>query len=182
MEMTKLQDGERIDRKLDAVAKHSRIFYILLIVIFVGYLALMAIVFAMLAISPEGLFSSGTMFLLEGVPLAISIAIGATILFTLIRIFGDLSKRTSPFTVTQARRIAAIGLLLLANAVIEFLISLNGASFVTTEGIKAGFINPYMTGSAYINMTFVIAALICFCLSYVFRYGSLLQWLSDETV
>lgn len=180
--MTKLKDEEQIKQKLDAIAKHSRVLYILLIVIFIGYVALMATIFAILAISPEGLFSSGLKFLLEGVPLLISLAIGAVILFTVARIFRDLSKRHSPFTITQARRIAAIGLLLLTNTVIEFLISLNGSSIVTTEGIKAGFVNPYMSGSVYINMTFVIAALICFCLSYVFRYGSLLQWLSDETV
>lgn len=180
--MTKLHDAEQIAQKLEATAKHSKILYILLIIIFIAYIAIAVAIFALIAVSPEGFLANGTMFLLEGIPLIISLAIGGAILFTVARVFGDLSKKESPFTDIQARRIAAIGLLLLTNAVIELLISLNGPLLVDSAGMTVGFVNTAPPGSPYINMTFVIAALICFCLSYVFRYGSLLQWLSDETV
>lgn len=180
--MSKLHDAEQIKGRLDAIAKHSKILYVLLIIISIIYLAIAAIVLVLMTVSPEGFLSNGTLFLLEGIPLIISLAVGAAILFTVTLVFKDLSKQTSPFTNTQAQRIAAIGLLLLAAAIIEFLISLNGPFLVDAAGMTVGFVNNAPAGSPYINMTFVIAALICFCLSYVFRYGSLLQWLSDETV
>lgn len=180
--MTKLHDAEQIRLKIDAIAKRSKILYRLLIVILIGYLALAALVFALMTVSPGGFLSDGMMFLLKGIPLIITLGIGFFILFTIAQIFKSLSQKASPFTTKQTQRIAAIGLLLLADAVIEFLISLVESTTVNAGGMTVGFVNSAPTGSVYINMTFIIAALICFCLSYVFRYGSLLQWLSDETV
>lgn len=180
--MAKLHDAEWIEQKLDAIAKHSRFLYRLLIVILVGYLVLAATVLILMAVSPGGFLSNGTIFLLEGIPLIIALGIGFFILFTVSQMFKDLSRKTTPFTAIQTRRITTIGLLLIADAIIEFLISLVDSMTVDAAGMTVGFVNNAPAGSPYINMTFVIAALICFCLSYVFRYGSLLQWLSDETV
>lgn len=180
--MTRLHDNELINGKLEAVARRSNVLKGVFAVILAAYVVLAAVVWVLMGIGEGGFFSDGAYLLAKGVPLLISLIIGACILAVIMLMFKDLSQRKSPFTDKQARRIALIGVLLLADAVLELLVSLGGPAVVSSQAVEAGVVSPYMAGGIYLNMTFVIAALICFCLSYVFRYGSLLQWLADETI
>lgn len=180
--MAKLNDKEQIDGKLELIARRSKVFYRVFLVILGGYLVVTGIALAAMIVASQGILSSPLLLVTQGIPQLIIAAIGIVVLLVIVRIFKDLSQRVSPFTMTQAKRITAIGILLLVDVVVEFAISLNSPAIAALQEFQIGYQAPYMTGNVYINLTFIVAALICFSLSYVFRYGSLLQWMTDETV
>ena len=101
----------------------------------------------------------------------------AAICITLIKIFSDTSKGHSPFTMLQVKRLRLIAISLLAYGVLEFVMTCS-AAFMNQgwAGSSAGSVSPTL------NFFPLVAAAVVFAVSFVFKYGILLQKLSDETL
>lgn len=102
---------------------------------------------------------------------------------TLIAIFSDAAKGASPFTLKQVTRLRLMSLLLVAYAIVEAILSL-GSAILHINGLDVGYIATDSGPNAFVPLDFapVIAAAVIFAFSYVFKYGILLQELSDDTV
>lgn len=100
----------------------------------------------------------------------------ATICIVLIQVFGDASRGQSPFTMTQVKRLRIVSFSLIAYAILELLMN-NSAPF-----IQSGFILGAAEGAATINLFPIVSAAVIYAFSFVFKYGVLLQKLSDETL
>lgn len=112
------------------------------------------------------------------VSFVLSAATGCVLLYVAVAVFRDVAESQSPFSIAQAKRLKVLAVLLLTYAVIEAVISVG--PFHATVGIVD--IDYITAPSLYLDIKLVIASIACFCLSYVFRYGALLQWLQDETL
>lgn len=97
----------------------------------------------------------------------------SVVCITLIRIFSDVSKGCSPFTMIQVRRLRLMAISLVVYSVLEFGITYC-SSFLQYEAIGSSV--------ATINLFTIIAAAVVFAFSFVFKYGVLLQEFSDETL
>ena len=96
---------------------------------------------------------------------------------TLIKIFSDTSKGQSPFTMLQVRRLRLVAISLLSYAVLEFGMTCSAAF------MKQGWMDASVGGAfPTLNLFPIIAAAVVFAFSFVFKYGVLLQELSDETL
>lgn len=126
---------------------------------------------------PE-LFNNGNP--VNGLTLAIyviSVTTMVVICITLIRIFSDASKGDTPFAMMQVRRLRLVAAMLLTYAVLEFAMSCN-ATFAQQEWISSSVSSAVPT----LNLFPFMAAVVIFAFSFVFKYGVLLQELSDETL
>ena len=107
-----------------------------------------------------------------------SIGLGCFVLWVVAKGFNEVSRERSPFSTVQAQRLKLLGVLLLVYAAIEMLLSIS--PFHAELGtVSLSYIqSPHM----FFDVKLIIGSIFCFCLSYVFRYGALLQWLQDETL
>ena len=96
----------------------------------------------------------------------------------LIRIFSDASKGSSPFTMVQVRRLRLVAGSLLLYGVLEFVMT------IAVSSAQQGFANMTLNWrSCYYQSIFpLVAAAVVFAFSFVFKYGVLLQELSDDTI
>lgn len=105
----------------------------------------------------------------------------AAMLIVFIKILSDVSKGESPFTMMQVKRLRTIAGLLLLYGVLDFAVSLNTAA-VQLSGLDAGYISVSGNAIVFLNLSPLIAAAVVFAFSFVFKYGVLLQELSDDTL
>lgn len=108
-------------------------------------------------------------------------AIAAGIFLVLIAIFSDASNGDSPFTMKQVKRLRIISAMLVLYAVVDFVASAS-MPFTRVDNLGLGYAAITAKTVIPINFTPIIAAAIIFSFSYVFKYGVLLQKLSDETL
>lgn len=95
----------------------------------------------------------------------------------LVRVFSDSARGESPFTLMQVKRLRITAALLILYTVAEFAVSL-GASFMIASGSAIGQGGSVVT----LDAAPIVAAAVIFAFSFVFKYGVLLQELSDETL
>ncbi len=179
--MSTLSGASQIKESLTAIARRSKGLYIFFDIVLALYLVATLVLFVLLLIGDGNLPTDGLALFLWSVPLLVTIALGAIIIFVISRIFKEISEHRSPFTTTQARRFNIIGILLIIDTVLEAISSISYPLLADSLSLSIGFTQPGGTEDLYINGPFIIGAVICFCLSYIFRYGALLQQLSDET-
>lgn len=108
------------------------------------------------------------------------VAIGSMFV-VFIRIFSSASRGESPFTLDQVKRLRTIAVLLLLCAVLDFGITVDGSLF-QYGGVNIGYISTSDTMIFPINFGLLISAAVVFAFSFVFKYGVLLQELSDDTL
>lgn len=106
---------------------------------------------------------------------------------TLGRMLGDISQDRTPFTLQNARRLLFLALILLLYAALEALLASVDSQFillVDNNSIEVGnFIRDLASNSGTtLNLFPLLMAAMFFALSYVFKYGVLLQQESDETL
>lgn len=100
-------------------------------------------------------------------------------------IFADVAKGESPFTTCQVKRIRWVAIVFLIYVVIEAIVPSGLASVVQNEALHVGYRiseAPLDVPVFKVNFGMLGAAVIFYCLSLVFEYGTLLQRLSDETL
>ena len=151
-------------------------------VILVVYLVMVVAAIALSVITDSGTSSGFWEKILGGLSNLLSVVVVAILLAILSKAFQDVSKSQSPFTVKQANRITTMGVLLMVNVILEAVSSLVVPISSELADVSAGFVSTPLTMNLYIDVMSLMAAIVCFCLSYLFRYGALLQWLQDETL
>lgn len=108
-------------------------------------------------------------------------AIAASIILVLIGMFSDAAKGESPFTMKQVKRLRIVSAMLVLYALIDFVVSAS-TPFTRFDNLGLGYTSVTAKTVIPINFTPIIAAAIVFAFSFVFKYGVLLQELSDETL
>jgi len=107
-----------------------------------------------------------------------------TLFVVTLKIFSDIKAGETPFSLKQVKRLRIVGTAFLAFALLDLLISSvyffgpeiigQYSGVILNSGIDSSFI--------HVNLAAVIAALACYGLSVIFKYGILLQELSDDTL
>lgn len=124
--------------------------------------------------SEKSSFLTALFFIGQGVSIAIMFIV-------FIKILSDVSKGESPFTMMQVKRLHMIAGLLLLYGVLDFAVSLNTAA-AQLSGLDTGYISVNGNAIVFLNFAPLIAAAVVFAFSFVFKYGVLLQELSDDTL
>jgi len=182
----KSKNTERIQTALTRVVQVSKAAKCIFLSILVVYCLVAAGVFIMAAPSFYDAMSdpSAAFFILLRLLATLMAAVTpAVVFYTIFRLFDDISKGSSPFTLAQAHRMQVIGVLLLLGVVLGSVLPLMPVPYSEIGDLSAGmFSTSSSSAGVKIELTSVLWAIVCFSFSYVFRYGALLQQLSDETV
>ncbi len=116
------------------------------------------------------------------IPLMVHAVLTIVLLIYGIFIFRDVSVGESPFTLTQSKRVRRSSAVFLLYALFDLVCSPSIMSWVDARFVNLGYWTP--DGGPVVlqvDVGVLIAAVLLFCLSLVFKYGALLQRLSDET-
>ena len=104
------------------------------------------------------------------------------LVFLMARMLADAFMTRSPFSHAQSRRLVGLGVLFFSCALLEAFVAIDLASSTHTVGIATLFGVLSRFGAPSIEILLIVAAFVSFYLSYIFRYGSFLQYFYDETV
>lgn len=107
--------------------------------------------------------------------------------FILGRMLGDISENRTPFTLTNANRLLLLAVTLLLYTLLEALLASVDSQFVLSlnnSSIEIGnLVSSFSSESGTtLNLFPLLMSAMFFALSYVFKYGVLLQQESDETL
>ena len=184
MECPLSRNARKIESSLLRARKLSRVARIAFMAMFAANLAFAALVFgsSIVATFAPDLVPGMRPFGLDVVPRLLAVAIACAILFALARSFKDIAEGGSPFTLAQSKRLFVIGCLMLGGVVAEALAFGNPAPAISVAEVHVGYDDLAAPDTIYLNAAYLAGALISFCLSFVFKYGALLQQLSDDTV
>lgn len=110
-------------------------------------------------------------------------AITVVLYAILIGMFSDTARGESPFTMKQVKRLRLLSLVLVVYAVLGVFLS-SWSAVLQMDGITVGTLSSdaYTNVIVPIDLAPVFAAAVLFAFSFVFKYGVLLQRLSDETL
>lgn len=110
-------------------------------------------------------------------------AIVVVLYLILVHVFEDTVHGESPFTMKQVARLRKAALALVVYAVLGLVLGYCSA-LLEMNGFSSGYISTEGSGNVILAIDFspLIAAAAVFAFSYVFKYGVLLQELSDETL
>lgn len=97
------------------------------------------------------------------------------------RMFSDVVGGGSPFTTKQVKRIRLASLLLVILVVTEVFLSTDFSTQAQVLGVSFGMTSDESRGPFAVNVAVLLFAMTLFGFSVLFRYGVLLQRLSDET-
>lgn len=180
-------DAERIQASLLRMKSAGRVLYYVFGTIFLLSVAIAIILFGssvLKAFNPDLAPFSVEPFGIGSIPILITRIIICVSLFYITRLFEDISKGESPFTLVQSRRMAIIGCLLVVGAIAEGFVFSEPPPSLTIPGVVDMRYStvPNSNQVFFVNGAYVAGAVMCFCLSYAFKYGALLQKLSDDTV
>lgn len=176
-------DEEKIYQSLGRLKSVSRVTGRLLRVLFYIYIVATMVIFAAMFLRIVSLdYSIGDILstIQRFFPNLIMAAIAILLFRLFIRVFEDMSRGESPFSDMQSLRWKAVGWLLLGKMLFELMISFAPFSIESVGDMFVGLsVQPIIVN---VDVSSVLWAIVSFCLSYVFKYGALLQRLSDETL
>lgn len=151
-------------------------------------IALFATVFIVVAVLSvlAGLFVPGVSLAVSGdlkaiFPLVVSVCILPTLAWTLWGITRNMSERHNPFAGMPYRGLMLLSLLYLCSAVLNFIPTNPVSIAVQVAGVIVTFGSALPSGST-ISLGTIGAAIMFAVLALVFKYGALLQRISDDTV
>lgn len=110
--------------------------------------------------------------------------LATVILFVIMHgVFDDIAKGRTPFTNTQVRRFIWAALILFLGAVVEMVSSTGVLPIAQTDNLIVNYYDS-STGSntPSINLASLLGAALLYALSFVFKYGALLQEFTDDTL
>ena len=120
--------------------------------------------------------------LLYAVPVAVSAFINIYILYVIGSICDSIRHGSSPFTMHTSRQIKVVSFLLLVSFVLQAVVSVIPFDGYSLGVMRIGLAKQGDGVVADLSISTLVASAIGFVLSYVFKYGALLQRLSDDTV
>lgn len=168
--------------RLENIAKPLYVALRVVMVTFViGWSLLLAAFFVSLVTSEVGLYDL-VCHLLYAVPVAVSAFINIYILYVIGSICDSIRHGSSPFTMHTSRQIKVVSFLLLASFVLQAVVSVIPFDGYSLGVMRIGLAKQEDGVVADLSISTLLASVIGFVLSYVFKYGALLQRLSDDTV
>lgn len=175
--------AQQIEESLNRMQRLGKRLRLLFTILFVSICICMVVVTAMvLAMIIDGTVDDPSHTVSIVVPPAYLI-ICAVGVMTLRGVSSDMAKGESPFTLAHARRISALGWMLVVIVVAELVVS---PGFVAIAIGPLSFINePYAMFEKLtmpLDMGAVLGAITCFSLSAIWRYGALLQAQTEDLV
>lgn len=175
--------AQRIEESLNRMQRLGKRLRLLFTILFVLICICMVVVTAMvLAMIIDGTVDDPSHTVSIVVPPAYLI-ICAVGVMTLREVSSDMAKGESPFTLAHARRISALGWMLVVIVAVELVAS---PGFVAIAIGPLSFINePYAMFEKLtmpLDMGAVLGAITCFSLSAIWRYGALLQAQAEDLV
>ena len=147
----------------------------------IGWSLLFVAFFVSLVTSQVGLCDL-VCHLLYAVPVAVSAFINIYILYVIGGICNSIRHGSSPFTMHTSRQIKVVSFLLLASFVLQAVVSVIPFDGYSLGVMRIGLAKQEDGVVADLSISTLLASVIGFVLSYVFKYGALLQRLSDDTV
>lgn len=87
-------------------------------------------------------------------------------------IFRDMSRDYTPFAAKHTKRLKVISMLMAAIAVIPAFVQI----------LMMQIITPTVKVYISIELSYIVVAVVFFCLAQIFEYGGMLQQQSDETL
>lgn len=147
----------------------------------IGWSLLFVSFFVSLVTSEVGLYDL-VCHLLYAVPVAVSAFISIYILYVIGSICDSIRHGSSPFTVHTSRQIKVVSFLLLVSFVLQAVVSVIPFDGYSLGVMRIGLAKQGDGVVADLSISTLVASAIGFVLSYVFKYGALLQRLSDDTV
>lgn len=168
--------------RLENIAKPLYVALRVVMVTFViGWSLLLAAFFVSLVTSEVGLYDL-VCHLLYAVPVAVSAFINIYILYVIGSICDSIRHGSSPFTMHTSRQIKVVSFLLLASFVLQAVVSVIPFDGYSLGVMRIGLAKQEDGVVADLSISTLLASVIGFVLSYVFKYGALLQRLSGDTV
>ena len=168
--------------RLENIAKPLYVALRVVMAIFViGWSLLFIAFFASLVTSGVGLRDLAC-HLLYAVPVLGSAFINIYILYVIGSIFNSMRHGSSPFTIRTSRQIKIVSFLLLVSFVLQAVVSVVPFDGYSLGVMRIGLAKQGDGVVANLSVSTLVASVIGFVLSYVFKYGALLQQLSDDTV
>lgn len=168
--------------RLENIAKPLYVALRVVMVIFaIGWSLLFVAFFVSLATSEVGLYDL-VCHLLYAVPVAVSAFINIYILYVIGSICDSIRHGSSPFTMHTSRQIKVVSFLLLVSFVLQAVVSVIPFDGYSLGVMRIGLAKQGDGVVADLSISTLVASAIGFVLSYVFKYGALLQRLSDDTV
>ena len=147
----------------------------------IGWSLLFVAFFVSLVTSQVGLCDL-VFHLLYAVPVAVSAFINIYILYVIGSICNSIRHGSSPFTMHTSRQIKVVSFLLLASFALQAVVSVIPFDGYSLGVMRIGLAKQGDGVVADLSISTLVASVIGFILSYVFKYGALLQQLSDDTV
>lgn len=138
---------------------------------------------ALFAISIKGSEGFSSREIISAASLLFTFALGGYSIFVLRAMFSSTARGNSPFTQHQSLQFLILGILLMLGVGVEAWASVSGYLYTASTPTANAAVSAIAgTTVMRFNATMFFSAIGCFCLSYIFKYGSLLQWMYDETV
>ncbi|WP_172136173.1 DUF2975 domain-containing protein [Adlercreutzia sp. ZJ473] len=100
-------------------------------------------------------------------------------LWILSNVCQEVSRGISPFSMAQVKRMRIVVGMIVTFAVIDFFLEPCSVLFNCNGIMLGGYVHAYVYK---VNMAAVVAALALFLLSFVFKYGVMLQSVSDDVI
>lgn len=173
-----------IENSINRISKVSRTIFILcnIATMLVIIVAIAAICYRVIA-SFQNANGFSSRDILSIVSASITFAWIVVFIQSVARIFADALRGCPPFSVKQIKRVRFLSYLVLAFAALETLFSFGDAVLFNDFGNHVTMVQTTaVSGSSIkINCGAIFMAIILYCLSIFFEYGTLLQRLSDET-
>lgn len=94
----------------------------------------------------------------------------------------DVVRGHSPFTAKQARRLMIAGCVFLAIAIIELAFPVDLSIELASSTSDLIELDATTSSASNVGVAALLFSFASFCLSAIFKYGIILQKLSDETV
>lgn len=154
---------------------------IFLFICFTIYCLSVASILALTLVPPPGFSRLGPLDPFALVPFICSNGAVGFAIFLLAVMFKGIGKDASPFSRRRVQQIQLLGIL--------FLLVVATSAFVTpgieigvTDGVSAFsfYGNHAAADSINFDISSLIAAIVCFALSLIFKYGALLQQETDD--
>lgn len=171
-----------IEKDLVAIRKHAgalRKILIILAVLFFAWNVVGALIAGITSIQ-EDMFSIESVAPLIAKLFSDMIVLAAFLVVS--GVFRDIARGDSPFTLKQANRLKILGFLLIADVIIALVSSVFPVALVQVGIFTVGAPEVDSGVNVYLKMSSIIQAIIAFAFAEIFKYGALLQQLSDDTI
>lgn len=182
MHIQKIATNEPLLEELSKKFKFfNKLFFALFFVCILVWVALMIFISANLIIDiqVDNILSRDVVDLVE---VLFTGAIATLVFLVLGLFFRDISKKETPFSLNQVKRMKLLSLLFVGYGIVDLIVSMSFASIELMEGFGVVYASTSSTPetTVSVNITAFVAAIVAYALSMAFEYGIELQRQSDS--